>query len=151
MSTLTTSSRDTRAWRIQVWISFLMALLLCAGGLMWLPGQDLDRAFMVMGYLFSLSSTLVLAKAVRDQAEHLGNHTPMWGVVVWGSFGLALALTGWGLLRMNIDSTWKAYLVVAWLYLISSAFTLAKTMRDAYDGTRDSARFTAHLDTTDLT
>jgi hypothetical protein len=128
-----------------------MALLLCAGGLMWLPGQDLDRAFMVMGYLFSLSSTLVLAKSVRDQAEHLGSHTPMWGIVVWGSFGLALILTGWGLLRMNIDPTWKAYLAVAWLYLVSSAFTLAKTMRDAYDSTRDTARFTARLDTTDLT
>ncbi len=148
MSTTTLSPpRDTRAWRIQVWISFVMALLLCAGGLLWLPGHDLDRAFMVMGYLFSLSSTLGLAKAVRDQAEHLHHDTPMWGLVVWGSFGLAMGLTGWGLVRMDIDSAWKAYLVVAWLYLVSSAFTLAKTLRDVYDSTR----LTTHLDTSDLT
>jgi hypothetical protein len=124
-----------------------MAILLCAGGLMWLPGQDLDRAFMVMGYLFGLSSTFVLAKTVRDHAEQVGTDTLGWRAVVWGSFGVAMALTGWGLLRMNIDTTWKAYLVVAWLYLISSAFTLAKTLRDA----AQSPRFVTHLDTSELT
>lgn len=147
MSTTTLSPpRDTRAWRIQVWLSFLLAVLLCAGGLAWLPGQDLDRAFMVMGYLFSLSSTFVLAKTVRDRAAHLAGATPMWNVVVWSSFGLAFLLTGWGLLRMNIDTTWKAYLMVAWMYLVSSAFTLAKTLRDA----DEQARVTL-LDASDLT
>jgi hypothetical protein len=34
---------------------------------------------------------------------------------------------------MEINPTWKAYLVVSWLFLISSAFTLAKTLRDAYE------------------
>ncbi len=150
MSTTTLSPpRDTRAWRIQVWVSFGMALLLCAGGLAWLPGQDLDRAFMVMGYVFSLSSTLVLAKAVRDRAEHIGQDTPLWGAVAWGSFGLALALTAWGLMRMDIDPTWKAYLVVAWLYLVSSAFTLAKTLRDAQP-VLPGARCTVQLDGSDL-
>lgn len=125
--------RDTRAWRAQVWISFLLAVMLCVGGLAWLPGQDLDRAFMVMGYVFSLTSALALAKTVRDQENPRHADTPLWGVVVWSGFVLAMALTGWGLLRMDIQPTWKAYLVVAWLYLISSAFTLAKTLRDAYE------------------
>ena len=44
--------RDTRAWRMQVWISFAVAVTLCAVGLARLPGADLDRAFMVMGYVF---------------------------------------------------------------------------------------------------
>ena len=57
----------------------------------------------------------------------------MWKVVVWGGFAFAMALTGWGLLRMNINPTYKAYLGVSWLFLISSAFTLAKTLRDAFD------------------
>jgi hypothetical protein len=43
--------RDTAAWQLQVWISFGIAVFLCGTGLAWLPGQDLDRAFMVMGYL----------------------------------------------------------------------------------------------------
>src|SRR5262245_11918199 len=44
--------RDTRAWKAQVWISFGLAAGLCAIGLAYLPGRDLDRAFMVMGYVF---------------------------------------------------------------------------------------------------
>lgn len=124
--------RDTGAWRMQVWISFALAILICAGGLLWLPGTDLDRAFMVMGYLFCLSSALVLAKAVRDQAS-ADSDTPLWPLVVWGAFTLAMALTGWGLWRMDISPTWKAYLVVSWLYLISTAFTLAKTLRDGHE------------------
>jgi hypothetical protein len=127
--------RDTRAWRLQVWISFALALLVCGTGLAWLPGADLDRAFMVMGYVFCLSTAFALSKFVRDNAEHPSD-TPLWSLVVWGGFALAMALTGWGLFRMGINPTWKAYLVVSWLYLISSAFTLAKTLRDAYEAER---------------
>ncbi len=127
--------RDTGAWRMQVWISFGIALLVCATGLAWLPGGDLDRAFMVMGYFFCLSSAFVLSKYVRDNAIARSD-TPMWGTVVWGGFALSMALTAWGLWRMDINPTWKAYLLVSWLYLISSAFTLAKTLRDAYEADR---------------
>jgi hypothetical protein len=119
--------RDTGAWRVQVWISFGIAVLVCGSGLAWLPGADLDRAFMVMGYFFCLSAAFALSKYVRDKAI-ASTDTPMWGLVVWGGFALAMALTGWGLWRMEINPTWKAYLLVSWLYLISSAFTLAKTL-----------------------
>ena len=34
--------RDTTAWRLQVWISFGIAASLCAIGLAWLPGNDID-------------------------------------------------------------------------------------------------------------
>jgi len=124
--------RDTKAWRVQVWVSFAVAVSLCATGLAWLPGQDLDRAFMVMGYVFCLSAAFALAKFVRDN-EARRSDTPLWSLVVWGGFGLAMALTGWGLWRMEINPTYKAFLLVSWLFLISSAFTLAKTLRDAYD------------------
>ena len=133
MTTPTTlPRRDTRAWRAQVWISFGLAASLCAIGLAWLPGTDLDRAFMVMGYVFCLSTAFALAKFVRDN-EQWHTDTPMWSVVVWGGFALAMGLTGWGLVRMDINPTYKAYLGVSWLFLISSAFTLAKTLRDAHD------------------
>ena len=124
--------RDTRAWRAQVWISFGLAASLCGIGLAWLPGTDLDRAFMVMGYVFCLSTAFALAKFVRDN-EQRHTDTPMWSVVVWGGFAMAMGLTGWGLVRMDINPTYKAYLGVSWLFLISSAFTLAKTLRDAHD------------------
>ncbi len=127
--------RDTRAWRLQTWISFGLALLVCGTGLAWLPGADLDRAFMVMGYVFCLSTAFALSKFVRDNAV-TPSDTPLWSLVVWGGFGVAMALTGWGLFRMDINPTWKAYLVVSWLYLISAAFTLAKMLRDAYEAER---------------
>ncbi len=128
--------RDTRAWQFQVWASFGIAVFLCAVGLAWLPGQALDRAFMVMGYVFCLSTVFVLSKAVRDQQKaQLGGEpeAPMWRLVVWGGFAVAMGLTGWGLLRMDINETYKAYLGVSWLYLVTSAFTLAKTLRDRHE------------------
>ena len=129
--------RDTRAWQLQVWVSFLLAVFLCGVGLAWLPGRDLDRAFMVMGYFFCLSAAFVLAKFVRDQDQARNERrtadTPLFALVVWGGFGLAMALTAWGLLRMEISETYKAFLAVSWLYLITCTFTLAKTLRDRHD------------------
>lgn len=61
--------RDTRAWPLQVWVSFGLAVFPCATGLAYLPGQALDRAFMVMGCVFCLSTVFVLAKTLRDHHE----------------------------------------------------------------------------------
>ena len=124
--------KDTKAWKAQVWISFGTAATLCATGLAYLPGTDLDRAFMVMGYVFCMSTAFALAKYVRDN-ELRKTDTPMWGMVVWGGFVFAMALTGWGLWRMEVNPAYKAYLGVAWLFLISCVFTLAKTLRDAHE------------------
>lgn len=131
--------RDTSAWRLQVWISFGVAVSLCAIGLAWLPGEDIHRAFMVMGYVFCLSTAFALAKFVRDN-EHRKVDTPMWRLVVWSGFFLAMGLTGWGLYRLGVPQIWKAYLLVSWLFLISSVFTLAKTLRDAYEADLLEAR-----------
>jgi len=127
-----TIQHDTKAWKAQVWISFAVAASLCAIGLAYLPGQDLDRAFMVMGFGFCLSTAFAVSKYVRDnQARRVD--TPMWGTVVWGGFALAMALTGWGMWRMEVNPTYKAFLGVCWMFLISSVFTLAKTLRDAHE------------------
>jgi hypothetical protein len=134
-----TLRRDTRAWKMQVWISFGLATALCGIGLAYLPGQDLDRAFMVMGYVFCMSTAFALAKFVRDN-EVRKNDTPMWGMVVWGGFGLAMSLTAWGLWRMELNPTYKAFLGVCWLFLISTVFTLAKTLRDAHEAALAEAR-----------
>jgi hypothetical protein len=141
--------RDTRAWQVQVWVSFGLAVFLCATGLAYLPGQTLDRAFMVMGYVFCLCTVFVLSKAVRD-AQHASAdgevETPLWRFVVWGGFATAMGLTAWGLSRMQVDDTYKAYLAVGWLYLVTSAFTLAKTLRDRFEADRAERRLSQVTD-----
>lgn len=137
--------RDTKAWQLQVWISFGIAVFLCGVGLAWLPGQDLDRAFMVMGYIFCLSTAFFLAKFVRDN-QHKTVDTPMWRMVVWTAFAVAMSLTGWGLWRMTINDTYKAFLLVSWLYLITTTFTLAKTLRDRHEADLSEARLQARME-----
>lgn len=134
--------RDTRAWQLQVWVSFGIAVFLCATGLAWLPGERLEQVFMVMGYVFCLSTTFVLAKFTRDSQAKRGAaaDTPMWHLVVWGGFAVAMGLTGWGLLGMDINPTYKAFMGVSWLYLITTAFTLAKMLRDRFEADQSEAR-----------
>ena len=137
--------RDSKPWQLQVWVSFLIAVFLCAVGLSYLPGKDLDRAFMVMGYFFCLSAAFVLAKYVRHQekckVEGKSIDTPMFKLVVWGGFFLAMSLTGWGLWRMEVNETYKAFLGVSWLYLITCSFTLAKTLRDRHEADLNEVHF----------
>lgn len=144
--------RDSRAWSLQVWASFGISVFLCGVGLAFLPGKDLDRAFMIMGYFFCLSAAFVLAKYVRDseKAQRDGRpvDTPMFRFVVWGGFVLAMSLTGWGLLRMEINEAYKAFLGVSWLYLITCTFTLAKTLRDRHEADLNDARMQAHISRT---
>ena len=128
--------RDTRAWQWQVWASFGVAVFLCAVGLAWLPGEPLEQAFMVMGYVFCLSAVFGLSKFVRDNdgaRRGEATDTPLWKLVVWGGFAIAMLLTGWGLLGMDINDTYKAFLGVSWLYLVTTAFTLAKMLRDRHE------------------
>ena len=139
--------RDSKPWQVQVWASFMIAVFLCAVGLSYLPGRDLDRAFMVMGYFFCLSAAFVLAKYVRDQEKTQADvkDTPMFKLVVWGGFFLAMSLTGWGLWRMEVNETYKAFLGVSWLYLITCTFTLAKTLRDRHEADLSQARLAGRL------
>ena len=82
----TTSIRhDTKAWKVQVWVSFFAAAFLCAVGLAWLPGRDLDRAFMVMGYMFCLSAAFALAKTLRDSHENVLAETAQTRISVCAS------------------------------------------------------------------
>lgn len=141
--------RDSKAWQLQVWASFMIAVFLCAVGLAYLPGQDLDRAFMIMGYFFCLSAAFVLAKFVRDSEKSVADgkvaDTPAFKFVVWGAFFLAMVLTGWGLFRMEVNATYKAFLGVSWLYLITCTFTLAKTLRDKHEVDLHEARMAGRL------
>ena len=44
---------------------------------------------------------------------------------------------------MNVNDTYKAFLLVSWLYLITTTFTLAKTLRDKHEADLAEARLQA--------
>jgi hypothetical protein len=129
MNTRYVMRRDTLGWRLQVWVAFALALGACGWGVISLPGADIDSAFLALGLMFSLFATFTVAKMTRDNRDGQVD-TQGWVVVVWIGFTAALAITAWGLWRMNIEAWPKQYLMVSWLFLISTTFTVAKTVRD---------------------
>ena len=120
MATRVVMQRDTNAWRIQVWAAFILALLACAWGVFGAPGQDLDRAFLAIGLIFSVFSCFAVAKTQRDNRDGQVD-TQGWVMMVWG------------LWRMGMDAWIKRHLGVSWLFLVSTTFTLAKTLRDRHE------------------
>ena len=54
----------------------------------------------------------------------------MFKLVGWGGFFLAMLPTGRGLRLMEVHKTYKAFLGVSRLYLITGTLTLAKILRD---------------------
>jgi hypothetical protein len=124
--------RDTSAWVFQVWASFGLAVFLCGFGIINMPSEKLDRAFLALGFFFCLSSAFVLSKTVRDnQAERVDSQA--WVMQVWTAFAIAVLLTAWGLFRMEITGWAKGYMIATWLFLMSAAFTLQKTIRDKHE------------------
>lgn len=124
--------RDTQGWRTQVWISFSAAIAACVVGVLWMPGAELDRAFLALGLFFCLFASFSVAKTVRDNRD--GDvDTSSWKMTVWIAFTAAFCLTAWGLWRMNIGEWQKGFMVVSWLFLVSATFTVAKTVRDQHE------------------
>ncbi|MEN9373527.1 MAG: hypothetical protein RIR79_1079 [Pseudomonadota bacterium] len=132
MATHYVMQRDTKGWRVQVWISFITAIAAASYGVVWMPGQDLDRAFLAIGLFFCLFSSFTVAKTLRDNRDGQVD-TGSWVMVVWIAFAAAFSLTAWGLWRMNIEGWQKAYMVVSWLFLVNTTFTVAKTVRDQHE------------------
>ena len=132
MATQYIMHHDTGGWRVQVWLSFGLAVTACVLGIVQLPGQDLDRAFLALGMFFCLFSAFAVAKTIRDNRDGQVD-TKSWVMTVWVAFAAAVALTAWGLWRMNIPGAEKKYMMVSWLFLVSSTFTLAKTIRDGHE------------------
>lgn len=132
MSVQYVMQRDTRAWRTQVRVAFGLSVLCAALGVLQMPGQELDRAFLAIGMFFCLFASFSVAKTQRDNRDGQVD-TLQWMMTVWIGFAVAVLLTGWGLWRMQIDIWQKYYMLVSWLFLISSTFTLSKTVRDAQE------------------
>ena len=132
MATQYIMQRDTQGWKMQVWISFAVAMTASVVGVIQLPGAELDRAFLAIGFAFCLFSAFAVAKALRDNRDGQVD-TAAWIMTVWIAFAAAIALTAWGMWRMNIPPWQKGYVLISWLFLVSSTFTVAKTVRDKHE------------------
>ncbi|WP_338848665.1 YiaA/YiaB family inner membrane protein [Massilia sp. W12] len=124
--------RDTPAWIAQVWIAFILSLSLCAYGVMMVQLQDLEKAFIATGFVFVLFAALVLAKSLRDN-QHEKVDTPIWRILIWIGFAASLGMLTWGLMSMALQDWQLAYLLVSGLFMLSSAFTVSKTIRDKHE------------------
>lgn len=68
MSNLPESS-STEAFGFLAWASFIVAMCGSLIGIYFLPVDAWIKGFMGMGYLFTLTSSFTLAKAIRDKHE----------------------------------------------------------------------------------
>ena len=60
---------DSMAWRIQVWLAFLISVGMLLGGITFLPIGWWLKAYLLMGSLFAVGSTVSLVKTIRDVHE----------------------------------------------------------------------------------
>ncbi|NEP72586.1 MULTISPECIES: YiaA/YiaB family inner membrane protein [Okeania] len=65
-----TQQKDTAAWILQVWASFILATSGTAIGIIYLPVDNWIKGFLGMGLTFSVGSTFTLAKTIRDNHEY---------------------------------------------------------------------------------
>jgi hypothetical protein len=122
-------TKDTSAWVMQVWISFVIACVVAGYGLINLPIDLWQKGYLTMGLFFTLGSTLSLAKTVRDN-RHRRVDTSAWIFQVWASFIISGFLTAIGIYYLKVEFWVQGYAAIALLFVVTTAFTLAKTIRD---------------------
>lgn len=61
--------KDTNAWSLQVWISFILSVSATGVGIIYLPVDSWTRGCIGICYLYSITSAFTLAKTVRDNHE----------------------------------------------------------------------------------
>jgi hypothetical protein len=61
--------KDTNAWILQCWVSFILATSTTAIGICYLPVDIWVKGFVAMGLTFSVGSSFTLAKTIRDNHE----------------------------------------------------------------------------------
>jgi hypothetical protein len=66
---LHTVRRDSAAWLFFVRVSFVVALVANSLGVAYLPVDPWVRAYLGIGELFLVGSTITMAKALRDEHE----------------------------------------------------------------------------------
>lgn len=64
------------------------------------------------------------------------NDTAAWRFQVVAAFGIALLLTTGGIVYLPVDAWTKGYLMMGLYFTVSSAFGLAKTLRDNHESSK---------------
>lgn len=121
--------KDTSAWIMQTWLSFVIAAVVAAYGLINLPIDIWQKGYLTMGLFFTLGSTFSLAKTIRDN-QHRRVDTGAWTFQVWAAFLASAILTGAGIWNLKVEFWVQGYAAIALLFVLTTAFTLAKTIRD---------------------
>ena len=66
---MSTSSHTTSAWKAFTMVNFAVATLMMAGGIWFMQASFTAKGFYAMAALMLVSSTVMLTKTVRDEAE----------------------------------------------------------------------------------
>ncbi|MBW4493791.1 MAG: hypothetical protein KME26_12035 [Oscillatoria princeps RMCB-10] len=71
MQNITPASQqaNSTAWVFQAWASFIISLTGTTVGIFYLPVDGWVKGYMGMGLVFTVGSTMSLAKTVRDEHE----------------------------------------------------------------------------------
>ena len=76
-----------------------------------------------------------ILESMSETADKPQNTAAFYGQAV-ASFSVAMAATAVGIFKLHADAWVRAFLGIAVLYLVTSAFTLAKVIRDRQEGAR---------------
>ncbi len=68
MQTLQPQSHS-QGWVIQVWLAFTLSISMTGLGIAYLPVDNWVKGYMTMGLVFTVGSTISLAKTTRDLDE----------------------------------------------------------------------------------
>lgn len=74
-----------------------------------------------------------------SQSPAIAN-TGAWLSFTYAQFGAAALMAGLGIWFMPVDIMIKGYMMMANVFLVGSAFTLAKTIRDEHEARRFANR-----------
>jgi len=69
MNDIPVSKKHSSAWIFQSWASFILSVSATGIGIIYLPVDAWTKGYMGMGLLFTVGSTLSVAKTVRDLHE----------------------------------------------------------------------------------
>jgi len=123
---------NTPAWTFQCWASFVIALTILLRGA-WLINIDpWVRGFMFIACLFTIGSSFVLAKTLRDNRV-TNFDTPAWIFFAWASFAVSSIATFTGIYWLPITGWAQGFFVAAVFFQIQASFALSKTVRDNYE------------------
>lgn len=64
-----TYNENTAGWLVFVKLSFIVAVLSMAAGIIFMPGDLMLKGYFGLNALFIVSSTIMLSKTLRDEHE----------------------------------------------------------------------------------